>query len=251
MKLKIDRVKSQNLTSQLTKMGLMGNEVYFILEGDKFKSDVYLPTKDVVKSSKLQLSDVFETVDKLDKPLRLGFLNGSKVRGVLSYFDLPALHAEIDYIEDGEDQYLADSLTLKDNTLKIKLSCLDPTLGFTNMSDEQLTTVFDDSSKVYKFNLSSTDLEKISNLNRLDQSKLFSIYADSQGVHVKGDQYDIIVDDSVTEAFPEVLIFKTFIPRIDKESYNVTVCQGAMNKIILESSETETKIALNLALRPE
>jgi len=119
------------------------------------------------------------------------------------------------------------------------------------MSEDQTSIAFSEDSKVYSFTLNSMDLNKIAKLNTLDPTKLFSVYSNTEGVHVKGDNYDIIVDDSVKISNPEVLIFKTFLPRIDQESYDVTVCQGAHNKILLDSRDTETKVALNLALRPE
>lgn len=250
MKLTIDRVKAVNLTNQLTKMSLMGNEIYFLLSDEYFESNVFLPTKDVVKCSKISMSSVFETTDKLSKPLKLGFFDGSKVKGILNMFELQSLRGEISYYDEG-DCFMAEHLILKDNTLKITLSCLDPALGFTSMTVDQIGVAFNNDSKVYSFKLGAIDLAKISRLNSIDMSKLFSIYSDKEGVHIKGDNYDIIVDDSVKDEHDEVLVFKTFIPKIDQESYNVTVCQGVHNKILLDSVDTETRIALNLALRAD
>jgi len=252
MKFKIDRVKPIALTNQISKMTLMGSEIYFVLDtvNDKFDSSVYLPTKDVVKCSEVSLKTIFESIDILEKPLKLGFFDGNKVKNVLTYFDLAALSAEISYFDDGE-YFIAENLVLSDNTLKIVLSCLDPVNGFTMMTKDQTSVAFSEDSKVYSFTLNSMDLSKIAKLNTLDATKLFSIYTDPNGVHVKGDNYDIVVDDSIKVSNPEVLIFKTFLPRIDQESYDVKVCQGAHNKIILDSKDTDTKVALNLALRPE
>ena len=87
---------------------------------------------------------------------------------------------------------------------------------------------------------------KLNNLITLDQNELFKIYSDDKGVHIAGDTYDIVVDDSGESNHPEINLFKSFFSRIDKESYEISVCQ---NKLVMDSVDSSTKIALNLAIK--
>ena len=75
---------------------------------------------------------------------------------------------------------------------------------------------------------------------------LFKIYSDERGIHVAGDTYDIVIDDSINTKSEEVNLFKSFFSRIAKESYRVSVCQ---NKLVLDSEDSNTNIALNLAIK--
>jgi hypothetical protein len=74
---------------------------------------------------------------------------------------------------------------------------------------------------------------------------LFTIYSDEQGVHVKSESFDIIIDDHVKTVNAPSAIFKSFLARVDKETYDAVVCE---NKILLISTESNSKIALNLAI---
>ena len=75
---------------------------------------------------------------------------------------------------------------------------------------------------------------------------LFKIYSNDAGVHIAGDTYDIVVDDSKEAHHPEINLFKSFFSRIDKESYEISVCQ---NKLVMDSQDSPTRVALNLAIK--
>ena len=63
---------------------------------------------------------------------------------------------------------------------------------------------------------------------------------------IAGDTYDLVVDDSKESKHDEINLFKSFFTRIDKESYDISVCQ---NKLVMDSQDSSTKIALNLAIK--
>jgi hypothetical protein len=148
--------------------------------------------------------------------------------------------------KDEDDGILyAEKIVFKDNQLKIELHCQDISLGFTSMTPEQVKRAFDLSTKNYEFKLSSENFSKVLSLQSLDKSELFTIYSDKSGVHVKSDSFDIIIDDNYKKVEEPSSIFKSFLQRIDKETYTVTVCG---NKMILVSDESNTTVALNLAI---
>ena len=99
---------------------------------------------------------------------------------------------------------------------------------------------------MYNFHLSQELLTKLNSLITLDKNELFKIYSDEAGVHIAGDTYDIVVDDTIEAHHQEINLFKSFFSRIDKESYDISVCQ---NKLVMDSDDSDTKIALNLAIK--
>ena len=42
-------------------------------------------------------------------------------------------------------------------------------------------------------------LIKLNNLITLDNNELFKIYSDVRGIHIAGDTYDIVIDDTQTD----------------------------------------------------
>jgi hypothetical protein len=246
MKITAKKISAPYLSAIIKKMLLMDASVYINIDRDRVYSNVYTPTKDVVKSFSLPTSEVFEFEKPLDKTIKLSFFSGSRLLNCISYFDPHKLQADISYFEDeDEGVFYADKITLKDQKLKIDVHCQDISLGFTSMTNEQTERAFATSTEEFKFTISREDLTKVTSLLTMDKSELLQIYGNSEGVHIKTDAFDIVVDDSKKETTEVKSTFKTFFDRIDKETYNVSVCA---NKIVLFSQETSTNAAINLAI---
>jgi hypothetical protein len=246
MKIQVKKVSVPYLTSLIKRMLLMDTSVYLNIDSNRIWSDVYTPTKDVVKSVWLPVEDVLQFDKPIKDSIKLSFFSGQRLLSCLGYFDPHNLSAEINVFKDEDDGILyAEKITFKDNQLKIELHCQDISLGFTSMSSDQVSRAFDISTKTYGFRLSSETFNKIQSLQTLDKSELFALYSDKDGVHIKSDTFDMIIDDNVKESNDSTSIFKSFLSRIDKETYDVSVCA---NKMILVSEESNTSIALNLAI---
>jgi hypothetical protein len=246
MKIKVKKVSVANLSSLVRRLLLMDNSVYLSFDSERVWSDVYTPTKDVVKSIHLPAKDVFEFENEPKSMVKLSFYSGAKLLECLRYFDAHHLSAEINCFEDMDDKTIyAEKIIFRDQKLKIDVSCQDISLGFTSMTEDQTKRAFDVNSKDFSFQLSSEDLSKLISLSTFDKSELMSIYSDSSGVHFKTEGFDIVVDDRIKTSSEERHIFKSFLNKIDKETYNIHVCS---NKLILESTETNTRLALNLAV---
>ena len=245
MQLEITKIHTPQLSAMVKKLLLMDSAIYLNLTRDRIYSNSYLPTKDVAKIVTLPTSEVFEFKTPPDNDIKISFFAGQKLIDCLKYFDLHSLQGQLHYYEEG-GEYFAEKLVIMDNTLEITLHCADVSLGFTTMSDAQVTAAFGKDGEVYSFDLSQEVLTKLNNLITLDKNELFKIYSDEAGVHVAGDTYDIVVDDTQETNHPEVNLFKSFFSRIAKESYKVSVCQ---NKLVLDSEDSDTNIALNLAIK--
>ena len=245
MHLKITKIHPGPLTTIVKKLLLMDSAVYLNLNGDKIYSNSYIPSKDVAKVTHIDTSEVFEFANDEVPFIKMSFFAGQKLIDCLKYFDPHNIKGELHYYQDG-DEFFAEKLIISDHSLKITLHCADVSLGFTTMSDGQIDAAFGNEGSLYSFHLSQELLNKLNNLITLDKNELFKIYSDSAGVHIAGDTYDIVVDDTKTEISEEINLFKSFFSRIDKESYDISVCQ---NKLVMNSQDSPTRIALNLAIK--
>jgi hypothetical protein len=247
MKVKVRSVKVANLNSLIKKMLLMDSSLYINVNKDRIWSSVYTPTKDVVKSFGLSTSDVLEFENQPEETIKLSFFSGSRLLNCIGHFDPHHLSMEISTFKDEDEGVLyADKIILRDQKLKIEIHCQDISLGFTSMTNEQVTRAFDESTSLYKFQFSREDLTKVTSLLTFDKGELLQLVQDSEGTHVKTDAFDIIVDDSKKSEKPiSKSTFKAFLEKVDKETYEISVCES---KLILKSQETNTLIALNLAI---
>lgn len=247
MKIKIRKIKVAALSALIKKMLLMDSSIYINFDSQRVWSSVYIPSKDVVKVFETPIEDIFEFENKLEEVVKLSFFSGSKLLSCLSYFDPHHISAEISLFRDNEDGFLyGDKITFRDQRLKIDVHCQDISLGFTSMTDAQVKMALNRDTAIYDFQLSREDLTKITQLMTLDRDARFEIYQDLYGVHIKTEAFDCIVDDTKTsQDKTSKFTFKTFLERIDKETYEVTVCE---NKLLMKSTETTTNIALNLTI---
>ncbi len=246
MKVKVTKVNVAHLNGLIKKMLLMDTSLYINVSKDQVWSSVYTPTKDVVKSYSIPCSDIFTFDKPIEETIKLSFFSGSRLQNCISHFDPHHLQMDISTFKDEEEGvYYADKIILRDQKLKIEIHCQDISLGFTSMTNDQVSRAFDTSSEIFKFDFSREDFTKVAALFSLDKSELLQISAESDGVHIKTDAFDIIVDDRNQGDGTIKSTFKSFFDRVDKETYSVIACE---NKLILISQESQTRIALNLAI---
>jgi len=248
MKITATKISVPYLNSLIKRMLLMDTSVYINIDSQNTYSNVYIPSKDVVKSYSIPTSDIFQFDSELgDITIKMSFFSGQKLLSCISYFDPHKLTAEISLYQEDDGSYFSDKITLSDTRLNMEIYCQDQSLGFTYLSEEQISRALDKSTEQYSFTLPREDFTKIGSMLSMDQTDLFSIYGDEYGVHIKTSVFDLVVDDN--KIFEEKTImsntFKSFFTRIDKESYEISVCE---NKLVLDSIDSVTKVALNLAI---
>lgn len=246
MKYHVKKIDLVNFVSLIKRVSSMDTSVYLNINDKSIWSSVYTPTRDVVKSVTMKVDSVMEFDKAPKETIKLSFFSGSKLLQSLGYFDKNQISAEIETFEE-EGSVYAEKIVLKDNTLKITINCQDISLGFTSMTDNQIKTVFDESTKDYDFKLSSENLGKISSLISLDKNDYLTIYSDEDGTHAKCDSFDIILDDKAAsdKKTKDSVFFKTHLSKMDKETYDVVVCD---QKILFYSTESDTKLATNLVI---
>jgi len=246
MKVKIKKVSVSHFSGLIKKMLLMDSSLYININSERVWSSVYTPTKDVVKSYSLPTTDVFQFESGLEETIKISFFSGQRLLNCIGFFDPHQLSMEITTFKDeDEGVHYADKIILRDQKLKIDIHCQDIALGFTSMTDDQVKRAFDESTSMFQFQFGKDDFSKITSLFAMDKSELFQISGESDGIHIKTEAFDIVVDDTQNLDGISKQTFKSFFDKLDKENYDICVCE---NKLILKSQESSTLIALNLAI---
>ena len=217
-------------------------------------SSVYFPLKDAVKAISVPLSDMFEFDGKIpDKPIKVSFFNGSKIIDALSFLEGDISAIMSCGLSDDGNSYVVDDFKLYDGTSKIKLYIGDPRISFMEMTKDEMAKAFSTNAAVYKFNMNVDDVNKLNSLFKLDdsstanESKTFRMRIENGKLLVAGQNYDHVLKDKVDildqGGVTEVYIYRKFIPLLDKESYEVTMC---VNKVFLKSNDSAALITFAL-----
>jgi hypothetical protein len=245
----ISSVDVTEFQSYIKKLLSIDKFIFIKVEADKIVSSVYLPQRDAVKFSSIDTSDIFTFEQVPAKPVKVSFFNGNKVIEALSNFS-GQVKGKVLYQEMG-DELIATDFVVHDDSLKINLFCADPSLSFMEMTTDERERAFSTSTSQFSFELLTTHISKIKSLFNLDKEKeTFTIYANENGVNVKGENYDAVITQRVTinGDDPKVTVYKKYISLLDNENYDMVVCS---NKVVFKSQDSGTILTIAVAIIDE
>ena len=247
MTIKIERVKVGEFIAFIKKLLSIDKLIYLKIkdtkEGPVIISNCYLPERDAVKLQQVPFAEIFETDEKIKKTIKMSFFNGNYLIDALKHFmTSTAISGEIIFNEIGED-FIATKFKLISDELSIDINCCYPSLGFQDLTTEQVKAIFNTESQIFTFDLDAFQLDKLNSLFNLDKEKeTFKIAIDPKGVHFKSDVYDNVINpETNSKQSSEIMFYKKYVPLFDKESYSVTICS---NKAVLKSKDTNTLITI-------
>jgi hypothetical protein len=249
MEIKITRVDVDALTTFISKLTSIDKFVYLKISGENLLSSVYLPERDAVKVQSLLFDEIFSFEKKLEMDLKISFFNGSKVSEALKNFsdvESDELTGIVEYAEmDGE--YIATKLKISSPDLTLSLACSDPSLGFMDLTADQIKAIFNKKDVMFDFDLEPFMQSKINSLFNLDKdSDTFKIQYTNDAVRIKGESYDAKItqtDSSTVESGTEVMLYKKYFGLLDKEAYTVSVCP---NKLVFKSKDSNTLLTVSV-----
>lgn len=245
--LQINKIDALELQSFVKKLLSIDKFIFMKVSNEKTVSSVFLPQRDAVKLVSVDTKDLFEAAEEIDKTIKVSFFNGTKVIEALSHFN-GEIKGTIVY-QDYGDEYIATDFIVYDDDLKINLFCSDPSLSFMEMSKDEISRAFSTASSLFSYELLTVNADKIKSLFNLDkENELYTLYADEKGVHVKGDNYDQLLTARYTSNSDDELkvkVYKKYLPLLDKENYEMTVCN---NKIVFKSLDTDTLLTIAVAI---
>lgn len=241
MNIKVQRVKVAEFTNFIKKLLPIDNFVYLKLQDGKITSNCYLPERDAVKLQSIDMNEIFEIENMIQGQLKMSFLNGSHTIDALSHFTGEQVSAEIEYRELAGEAVVS-SFKLISDALTVTLPCADPSLGFQDMSEDQIKSVFSTNDNLFQFDVQPFHIDKLTSLFKLEkEEETFTISNGPTGIKFKGKTYDSLVAESNSSEDTELLFYKRYINLLDKESYRVTILS---HKAVWESLDSDTMLTI-------
>lgn len=237
----IQRIKINEFSTFIKKLLPIDRFIYLKINTSNIVSCCYLPERDAVKLQSIPVGEIFESDSLPDKEFKMSFLNGQHTIEALRHFTGQQVSAEISYRELGTD-LVACNLKLISDELTIDLPCADPSLGFQDMTSEQIKTVFSTDDNMFVFDVQPFHIEKLNSLFSLEKEhETFKVAIDQSGIKFKGETYDSLVTASEAATEAEVVLYKKYVGLLDKESYHVTICN---HKAVWRSLDSETMLTI-------
>lgn len=242
MKVVINKVDQNNFVAFINRLKVIDSFVYFKIKGDQVISSAYLPQRDAVKHHRLPITEVFQ-IDAsqltTDKDLKVAFFDANKIIEAFKQFEYDSIQAEIEFVENEED-CVASTFKIFNEELEITLACSEPSLGYKDLTDAQLQSIFNTDGAEVNFELSYTDASKIKSLFNLDKDETFAITTSKNGVRIKGKSYNKLINpSSVSDA--KVVVYKKYLNLFDKEDYSTYVFN---NRVVLRSKDSNTLLTI-------
>lgn len=242
MKLKIDRIDQNTLTEFINRVKLIDSFIYMKIANGRVKSVVYLPQRDAVKSHSVDISEIFQISEfpDSDKEMKIAFFEGNKVIDAIKHFGHDAIKGEIEFIENDED-LVASTFRIFNDELEITLSCSEPTLGFKDLTDDQVKVIFAKDNGKFDFSLDTHMLSKVKNLFTLDKDETFNIKSDIGGVNVDGKSFKVVVNPAANGT-GIVTVYKKYLNLLDREEQTVYVSDS---KVVFQSNTSDTLLTIS------
>ena len=244
MKITINKVDQTNFINFINRLKVIDTFVYFKIKNGVVQASAYLPQRDAVKHHRLPIGQVFQVEEdsiSTDKELKVAFFDAKKLTDAFKQFEYDSIQGELEFIEN-EDDFVATSFRIYNDELEITLACSEPSLGYKDLTDAQIQTIFNVEDANYKFDMDYTTLNKVRSLFGLDKEETFSIEANGKGVKLTGNTYNMLVTpDYDGDSSGKVTLFKKYLNLLDKEDYTANVLD---NRVVLKSNDSETLLTI-------
>ena len=242
MKLKLDRIDQHALTAFINRVKPIDSFIYMKIADGQINSTVYLPQRDAVKHHSVEVSTIFQVEEwpDTDKEMKIAFFEGNRVIEAIKHFDADAIKGEIEFIEN-DNELVAASLRIFNDELEITLSCSEPTLGFKDLTESQVTAIFARDNGKFDFALDTHMLGKVKNLFSLDKEETFNIKSDVAGVNVDGKSFKVVVNPAANGT-GKVTVYKKYLNLLDREEQTVYVSDS---KVVFQSNNSDTLLTIS------
>lgn len=242
MKLVIDRVDQHSLTDFINRVKLIDSFIYMKMDANRITSAVYLPQRDAVKYHSVNTDQIFSLAEapETEKQMKIAFFDGAKVIDAIKHFDSDSVKGEFEFIENEED-FVASTLRLFNDELEITLSCSEPSLGFKDLTEDQIASIFSKDGSEFNFELDTYSIGRVKNLFTLDKDETFTINSNGSGVNVKGKSFNVVINPE-SNGDGEVTVYKKYLNLLDKEGQNVYI---SPSKVVFASKDSQTLLTVS------
>jgi hypothetical protein len=245
----VDLVKLNNFIDSLISLNGSGT-IYFKLGKNGISTDSHNESGTIVKSIRNGLNDICgsSNIDKLDKPIKLCFYDGKKVKKAFSFLSGNEIKCEIEFAEL-EDEYFAKSMKVSSPKISITLDAADPELfEFANVPEEGIAAVKDTSAADCKFRMTSNEVLQVQKFFDFDTNEEIEFKVNGAVRVCSKDSYDIDISDDfegIDGDARSYVISKELFTLLDVNSYWVYPIYDE-TKIIFEAEDNSMEVVITL-----
>lgn len=244
-KLTLKLKSASEFTNFLKRFSSIESTLLMEIEGGQLKAKTHTPERSVVKSSKIEMSNIFDMEGTEDMPTVLfGVFSVDKLTDAFKHFTDSDVSFVISY-ESTSDGNIGTEIMLSSQSLKINFQCASLRL-FTHITDEMMDRISNTNEAAINFVLTKEHQKRISSITTLDSDhKLLTVDVKGGNVKVIGRSYDLslmAIENPAEEV--SISIYKNQFGFLDRED---TVAYLSDDRIVFSSIETETKIIIGKA----
>jgi hypothetical protein len=237
---------SEELSNFLKKFSPISGSLLIEIEDGYIKAKTHTPERSVVKSSKTELSRMFDTesTSSQSEPVKFGVYSVDRLLKSFSHFG----DGNIEFVLDEEktaEGTVGTDITLKNDSLNINYQCASLRL-FTHITDEMMDRIADHESAQTNFVLTKELQARLASLSNLDPDhKLITFNIKNGIVKASGKSFNLnLLNIDDTSADVTISVYKSQFAYLDKEDTMVYVNE---DRLIFHSIESETKMIIGKA----
>jgi hypothetical protein len=242
------KVKSASeFTNFLKRFSPIESTLLLEIENGYLKAKTHTPERSVVKSSKIDMSQIFdmEGVLTTGQNILFGIFSVDKLTEAFKHFSETDVEFTLSY-ENTSDGMVGTEVTLSSPSLTINFQCASLRL-FTHITDEMMDRISNTEAAPINFVLTKEHQKRISSISTIDSDhKLLTVNVKEGNVNVTGRSYDLSlmsIDDKATDDV-SISIYKNQFGFLDRED---AVAHLSGDRIVFSSIETETKTIIGKA----
>ena len=242
MKLEIAKIDQHAFISFINRLKLIDSFIYFKIKDNQVISTCYLPQRDAVKHHSVSVDTLFggAVVEDTTKEYKIAFYDANRIIDAFKQFEHDSIRCEIEFIQNEQD-FVASTFKIFNDELEITLACSEPSLGYQDLTTEQIEGIFERSQMDFQFPIDNHSINRLKSLFNLEKEETFDINSNGTGVQVKGKTFNVVISQSATGDGTATL-YKKYLALLDKEEYNVHVSN---NKVVFDSTESETLLTIS------
>lgn len=224
----------------------------FSLNDQRIRTDA--GNSSFVKSQTLNVLDICEHYESTlkDVTVKAFIYNGTQFNNrVLAAFGSSAM-IEI-YVKQIGTDTIAELIVISNNQLKINQVCSMPSLGYFELSDNDMSMLFDSTTNLRKLDLTSNHFGIMSSYGSLNTGDKelpgIEIRTTERGLIAKNNNFEYVIDANYSSDLSPITIHKSMLSFIDgNEEFECSVITNNSGHDImrLKSKKRDLRIAMTL-----
>jgi hypothetical protein len=233
---------TEELGNFLRRFSSISSSLLVEIEDGYIKAKTHTPERSVVKSSKMEMSRIFDG-DDAEQQVKFGLYSVDRMLKAFTHFGSGAITFDL-HQEDTAEGTLGTDIALKNESLDINFQCASLRL-FTHITDEMMEKIADSSAADVSFVLTKEMQAKINSLSGIDSDqKLLTLSVKGGMVTASGKSFNLNLMNIEADSDVTISVYKNQFAYLDKEDTMVYLTE---DRLIFHSIESDTKMIIGKA----